>query len=396
MPQEPWSPEEDELLYQLVQRLGSSSWSEIARLLNSTLNVSRLAKQCRERWISHVDPRIRRGDWSLSEDHFILYQQNLWGNRWADIARHLPGRTTHAVKNRYHQLQRLISQGKTKIEDIFNAPLISVVPHYLQSSSNLKQENRKNTSTLITRSKRVNKKRKNIYSEDHWNSASINQEYLSDYIYSSPIQPNLLQNELRELQLSFTNNSGERNDIFSIKQNSQFLTAKLETDEPDKSCEKDKINKSNDSLDICSTNLSPNQKNRSCLLLQEMSATELLVNSIGVYPVTPPLTAIIEEQGKTLSVIESSTCDSNSGHDFTSKVEYQSPAPSVNNITPQLTQVISSLLDDNQLYPDMSFCEANWYPWSDYSSVWDSNAAQRLLDTGGGIDQYFHCFSDTQ
>ena len=139
MPQEPWNAEEDELLYQLVQRLGPSSWSETARLLNSTLNVNRLAKQCRERWISHVDPRIRRGDWSLSEDRFILNQQNIWGNRWADIARHLPGRTTHAVKNRYHQLQRLLNQGKTKLETILNAPLIHVVPHYLQQTNNTKE-----------------------------------------------------------------------------------------------------------------------------------------------------------------------------------------------------------------------------------------------------------------
>eukprot|EP01066_Platyproteum_vivax_P013090 Platyproteum_vivax@DN5954_c0_g1_i2.p1 len=107
---EPWNNDEDKLLYQLVMQFGPSRWTEVASILNEKLRSRRLAKQCRERWISHVDPSVRRGEWSEDEDLTIMTKQLEWGNRWADIARQMKGRTTHAVKNRFHQLMRLKSQ----------------------------------------------------------------------------------------------------------------------------------------------------------------------------------------------------------------------------------------------------------------------------------------------
>ena len=39
--------------------------------------------------------------WSLSEDVFIITQVNSIGNKWSYISKHLYGRTSNAVKNRY-------------------------------------------------------------------------------------------------------------------------------------------------------------------------------------------------------------------------------------------------------------------------------------------------------
>eukprot|EP01066_Platyproteum_vivax_P017568 Platyproteum_vivax@DN7394_c0_g1_i11.p1 len=127
--QRPWSREEDTSLLELVSTFGTSKWTEVSTHLYDRTKIQRLAKQCRERWISHVDPDIKRGEnWSPSEDSVLIAYQVELGNRWAEISRRLKdntgtGRTTHAVKNRFHRLSRaredLQCAAKTACEKVF-------------------------------------------------------------------------------------------------------------------------------------------------------------------------------------------------------------------------------------------------------------------------------------
>ncbi len=83
----PWTPEEDDLVRQLVGVHGTKKWSMIAQNLEG-----RLGKQCRERWYNHLDPAIKRTPWTEEEDKQIITLQHRLGNKWADIAIEVEGR----------------------------------------------------------------------------------------------------------------------------------------------------------------------------------------------------------------------------------------------------------------------------------------------------------------
>lgn len=92
-----WAAEEDQRLEELVGLYGTKSWSFIAQAMSG-----RVGKQCRERWRNHLDPSIRRDDFTKEEDALVLRLVKLLGTRWARISEKMPGRTENAVKNRYY------------------------------------------------------------------------------------------------------------------------------------------------------------------------------------------------------------------------------------------------------------------------------------------------------
>lgn len=90
----PWSPEEDRKLMELISIFGPSNWVRISNSL-----CTRTPKQCRERYHQNLKPSLNRTPITQEEGLLIEKLVAKHGKKWAEIARHLNGRSDNAIKN---------------------------------------------------------------------------------------------------------------------------------------------------------------------------------------------------------------------------------------------------------------------------------------------------------
>ncbi|KAL7714944.1 Transcription factor MYB90 [Entamoeba marina] len=92
----PWTKTEDAALLHGVKIYGRDNWNEISRVVGT-----RTRKQCRERFLNHLDDDVDKRPWTKDEDDILLNKRIEVGNKWTLISTFLPGRTPNSVKNRF-------------------------------------------------------------------------------------------------------------------------------------------------------------------------------------------------------------------------------------------------------------------------------------------------------
>lgn len=92
-----WTDDEDTLLALWQGRVGNK-WSEVAKHI-----PGKTGQQCAQRWRHRVNPNISREKWSDEEDQRLGELVLKHGSSWAEISRQLPGRTDQQCMGRWRR-----------------------------------------------------------------------------------------------------------------------------------------------------------------------------------------------------------------------------------------------------------------------------------------------------
>lgn len=106
-----WSASDDKKLIQLVAK-GSqpTKWSDMAQMM-----TERSGKQCRERYLNHLKPKLRFEEWTPEEDVQLCELYHGMGSKWAIMAKIIKGRTDNNIKNRFHHIRRRLDKDVARI-----------------------------------------------------------------------------------------------------------------------------------------------------------------------------------------------------------------------------------------------------------------------------------------
>ncbi|PUZ74954.1 hypothetical protein GQ55_1G108100 [Panicum hallii var. hallii] len=119
-----WSPEENELLAQLVNKHGTKNWQTIACAI-----PDRNAHACLSRWKYILDPAINKEAWSQQEELRLIRAHQIYGNKWCKMVKHFPGRTNNALKEHWR------GSMKRKLDSYLASGLLEQVPDLHESLS---------------------------------------------------------------------------------------------------------------------------------------------------------------------------------------------------------------------------------------------------------------------
>ena len=112
-----WSAEEDECLKSLIIKqyiktsklekynnepidIKSIDWVDIS----NNMITKRRGKECKKRWVSSLDPFLRKGKWTAEEDQALIKAFKIHGPAWQKVANDIEGRNEDQCSKRYTEV----------------------------------------------------------------------------------------------------------------------------------------------------------------------------------------------------------------------------------------------------------------------------------------------------
>lgn len=95
----PFTHAEDLQLLKLVEVLGENCW----RIISSTL-PNRSAKQCRDRYFNSLAPRLSNGEWSEDEERLLYEKVQEIGTKWSVLSKFFTNRGPNNIKNHWNRV----------------------------------------------------------------------------------------------------------------------------------------------------------------------------------------------------------------------------------------------------------------------------------------------------
>lgn len=108
-----FTKKEDLKLKALIEKYTTNDWDEIAKHL-----PPRTARQCRDRWCNYIDPNLSQEPWTSEEDTVLFKIHKQLGNHWKKMEKYLPKRSKNNIKKRWNFLNNI--SNKDEEEEVNN------------------------------------------------------------------------------------------------------------------------------------------------------------------------------------------------------------------------------------------------------------------------------------
>lgn len=109
-PRVPFTKDEDKLLKKLVEKHKTINWAVISKKI-----PGRNARQCGDRWLNYLSPKVCNCPWAAEKDELLVQKYEEIGPYWKQIATFFPNRTDINIKSRWNLRERHMKKQKLQI-----------------------------------------------------------------------------------------------------------------------------------------------------------------------------------------------------------------------------------------------------------------------------------------